>query len=635
MASTFMGLEIAKRGLSAHQRALQVTGHNISNADNEHYARQRVNFSAMTPLYEPSLNREMTPGMIGQGVELSSIERIRDHYIDDRIIETSQDKSFWEVKERYYREMEIFYNEPNGKGLSTSISQFWGSWQELSRTPEEYGNREIVKTRAEELAVNINNLFEKLQNLRGQADYELRVSVEKFNATAAEIRELNEKILKSEALGDEPNDLRDRRDQMLQELSNMANISVGRSDKDELMVYLGGEILIQGEIHNKLITVPDPKNEGYSKLLWAHNKKEVQVEQGTLSSLLEMRDVAIKENIDKIDELALNIAEVVNEIHRDGFGMTKETNIDFFSIDPLSKNIRGNFDLNNDGQDEVSAVFKMAGKNSLVPDRPIGVSGTLTFVRNDENHTPVQIAYRENETLEDVIQKINKSGAGVVAYMDHRDRLVIKGLVAEDDWQKNFMIRHVEDSGELLVGFAGLLQNSGPGGAYDYRRIDEVQKLQVGRENISFSPVFHAAGALELSAGIRQNIGRIAASSGRDTGGTGDINNPNGSKDGSIAIKIAQALNQNNTMVGTMNNALDYYNSIIAKLGVDGRAAIDKVESSKVIMKNLENMRQSVMGVNLDEEMSNMVQFQQGYNAAARVLQTMNEMLEFLINRLG
>lgn len=88
MPSTFMGIEIARRGVAAHQLALQTTGHNISNADNPHYARQRVNLQAIHPLYDPSLNRPQGPGMLGQGVEAASIERIRDNFVDQRIQET-------------------------------------------------------------------------------------------------------------------------------------------------------------------------------------------------------------------------------------------------------------------------------------------------------------------------------------------------------------------------------------------------------------------------------------------------------------------------------------------------------------------------------------------------------------------
>lgn len=98
MGSTFQGIEIGKRGLSVHQQAIQTTGHNISNADNKHYARQRVVMNSMDPIYDPAFNRAEVPGQIGQGVKISEIERVRDSFIDDRIIDSSSLKEYWGKK---------------------------------------------------------------------------------------------------------------------------------------------------------------------------------------------------------------------------------------------------------------------------------------------------------------------------------------------------------------------------------------------------------------------------------------------------------------------------------------------------------------------------------------------------------
>jgi len=634
MPSTFMSLETAKRGLNAHQQALQVTGHNISNADNKNYSRERVVFNAMTPLYDPTLNRAFGPGMIGQGTVISSIERVRDMYVDDRIIETTQSKSFSEIQERYYNQLEGIYNEPSDHGIRASLDNFWNSWQDLSNYPEEYGHRQVVKTRAEELVYKIRSTFEKMHSLRGQADAEIQTTVNKLNTLASEIRDINIKILKSEAAGDHPNDLLDRRDQLIQELSHMADISVSRSDAYGMIVYINGEVLVQGETHNKLVTKPDSANEGFSKVLWEKSQTEPILSNGSLYSLFKIRDGVIKENIDKIDLLATNLHDVINSIHRDGFGLTGDTNIDFFKLQAASREVTGNIDLNGDGQNDSTAVFRITGKNELKKDQPIGISGVITLMRNDENHTLVQVSYKESETLDNIIKRINKSDAGVVAYMDHANRLVIKGALSETDNSKNFIIRHLEDSGELLAGYAGILQNSGAAGAFDYQRTNETAKLQAGRENITFSPVRHPAGAFSLNDQIRENVGLIAASGGKDVGGTGDVNSPNGQKDGQNALKMAQALRHSDTMVGKFKNPEEFYNDLVAKLGVESRAAKDKVQSSEIIMKNLENLRQSIMGVNMDEEMSNMIQFQHGYNASAKLIQVLSEMLDTIINKL-
>ncbi|MBL8034258.1 MAG: flagellar hook-associated protein FlgK [Leptospiraceae bacterium] len=634
MPSTFMGIEIARRGIATHQQALTTTGHNISNADNKNYSRQRVDMETMHPLYEPSLNRASGAGHLGQGPKAGAVERIRDEFVDGRIHNAEQAKSQWETREKYLHQVEVIYNEPSDDSLRAQLDRFWQSWQELAQFPEEMSHRELVRTRGREVTFRMRDTFQKLSDLRRQADFEFEVTVGRINDMATQIRDLNDRILKAQAVGDRPNDLMDKRDHIVQELSKLADITLEKQDPDEFIVYLGGEMLVQGRVQHKILVQGDASNEGMKKATWEHNGQKALFRAGSAQGLLEMRDITIRENIEKMDMLAINLADTVNEVHRDGFGLTKETNINFFRIDPLSRNIRGNYDLSGDGVDDVSAIFKVAGKNALTADRPIGVAGTMTFVKNDAEHTPVYITYRPDMSLNDVIQAINRSDAGIVAYLNHNNNLVLKGREASDNYLTNFMIRHIEDSGEFLTGFAGMLQNSGAAGAFDYRRTDEINKLQSTLDRITLTSIIHPAGAMHLSNEVEGNTALIAAGMGKDVGGTGDANMAYGAKDGGNATRIAQAMRHKQTMVGEYRNSDEFYNALIAKAGIESKTAKEQVENQKLILTNLENLRQSVMGVNLDEEMAAMVQFQHGYNAAARIMQTMNELLDKLINHL-
>ncbi|MES0490356.1 MAG: flagellar hook-associated protein FlgK [Leptospirales bacterium] len=635
MGSTFSGLEIARKGLAAHQQALQTTGHNITNANNKHYARQRVNISASDPLYNPSLNRANGRGMVGQGVEIQSIERIRDEFVDDRIISNQQEKSYWSVQKSFYKKIENILDQNAPHSINHSLNNLWKAFQDLNDYPEEQANRNIIKENANAVISNIHHAHSELQNLRLEADSNVRQTVNEINNISTEIRDLNERILKSKAIGDSPNDLMDRRDMLIEKLSQLADISVSRLDKDEIMVYIGGEMLIQGESQNRLAVENDPGNEGLAKVTWEKDGSNVNVQNGSLHGFLHVRDNVIKGYIDDIDLLAINLHDTINEIHRDGFSLTKETNIDFFEMRTLPEDINGNADLDNDGQIDSTTLFRVTGNNKVNAEQPVGLDGVLTFVKNDEAHTEVQISYRADDTLEDVMKRINKTDAGVVAYMNHEGKLALKATKAEDDSGKNFMLRHMEDSGELLVGFAGILQGSGEAGAFDYRKINEIMKLQSSGENVTFTPAFHPAGGISLNQEIKNNPGKIAAGSGTDVGGTGDPNQANGSKDGSFSLLMAQALRHNSNMVGNSLNTEDFLKNMNSRLGAESATAQSMHTSKDLLMQNLEQIRQSVMGVNMDEEMSNMVQFQHAYNASAKILQTMNEMLDYLINRLG
>jgi len=633
MNSTFMGLEIGKRGLMTHQQALHVTGHNISNAANEEYTRQRVVITSADPLYVPALNRAERPGNIGQGAQVASIERIRDAFIDDRIVSEKNTMGYWKTRDQFIYQVEMVYNEPSDQSIRSRMDALWQSWEELSKYPEERSTREVVREKAVALSNEVKHVYRQLYDLRQDANRQVADRVNHINMYARDIRDLNERILKSEALGDNPNDLKDKRDALIEKLSEIANISVGRSDKDELIVYIGSENLVQGEVFRPIEAVANPDNNGYYSVLWKDTGKPVPVKSGELAGLLEVRDQVLRENINDLNAFAINLADLTNEIHRDGFGKNGETNVNFFRHINISDNVEGNHDLNNDGIDDVTAIFKVSGANQLDASAAIGISGTLTFVQNDENQLETTINYYDSDSMLDVIKRINDSKMGVVAYLNHDNQLSMKATIAKDFDNRNFMIRHIEDSGQLLVGMAGILKESGPQGAFDYRRVDDIRKLLPSREQVTITPQYNPASHLGISDEVAANIDSIAAAQGKDIGGTGDVNTTNGVGDGSNALRLA-AMRQKNAMVDNNATFSEFYTSIISRIGTQGEEAKDRIENQETLLKNLSNLRESISGVNLDEEMANMVKFQHGYNASARVIKMVNEMLETIV-RLG
>ena len=635
MGSTFSGLEVGKKGLSVHQQALHTTGHNISNADNKQYARQRVQITAAEPMYDPSLNRAMVAGQIGQGSKVPEIERIRDSFIDDRIQETSSVKDYWSARNDYLYRIEMVFNEPGGMTLRGQMDQFWSAWEELANYPDESAHRSVVKEKAIGLGNRIEDTYRKLTQLQDQANKEVESKTSHLNGIGNSIRALNEKIQKAEALGDRPNDLYDKRDGLLQELSELVDINIGRSDKDEFMVFIGQQIFVQGSKKENIELVGNPDNEGKLKLVWERDGKDVLLRSGHIQGLIEVRDFVLHEKIDNVDTFAINLTDTVNEIHKDGFGLNGKTNLNFFQPRDLALNSNAEYDSNGDGINDKTAIYRVTGRTTLDATRPIAISGTITIQKNDEKSTQVLIPYNVDDTLNDVIKRINRSESGVVAFMNHDNQLVLKGVPAENNIRENFMIRHLEDSGNLLVGMTGILNGSGVAGSFDYNRLGELAKLQAAPQDITLTPQFHPASFVRVSDDIANNVNNIAAARGKDVGGTGDYNKANGQKDGSNALLVANFLKDKPMMVGYDENFSAFYNGMISKLGTEAREAKQELGTQTALLSEFEKLRQSVMGVNLDEEMANMVQYQHSYNAAAKMINLQNEMLDVIINRLG
>jgi len=159
MTSTFMGLEIGRRGIQSHQTALNTIGHNINNMETKGYSRQRVEFTTFDPIYMPGLNRAQTAGQLGQGPIAERIERIRDQFIDRRIIMTASSEGYWEVRDRYIDDMERLYLEPGFNSIRSKMDNFWNSWQELSINPANNESRLGVLHNGETLINGINDHF--------------------------------------------------------------------------------------------------------------------------------------------------------------------------------------------------------------------------------------------------------------------------------------------------------------------------------------------------------------------------------------------------------------------------------------------------------------------------------------------
>jgi flagellar hook-associated protein 1 FlgK len=625
MKSTFMGIELGKRGIMASSQALDTAGHNISNANTEGYSRQRVKFGSTSPLYMPQLNRAETPGQIGQGVDVVSVERVRDDLLQKRIVSSGDGKGYWNTRSDYLLMVEQIYNEPNDTSVRTLMDQFWEGWQELSINPSEQAARRQVARRGETLIEGINNRYNSLKEVRTMLDNDVAVSVGEVNGILSNIRELNEQIVKVEALGDNPNDLYDKRDLLVEKLSDFIKITVeNKRDPDEFQIHTGGRELIQGRKVNYLGTDPNPDNESFLDITWGDSPERVTLYGGKLASLIDLRDGDLREEIQNLDMMTINFTDMVNGIHRQGWNGNNETGIDFFREYPFTNNVAGNYDRNGDGELDTSMIYRFTGAHELNPQQQTGLTGTITINALTGN---IEIPYYAADTVGDIMERINNSQSEVKAMLDFNGRLTMKASPAAQIENPDFVIRHLEDSGQFLVGYAGILEANGPAGAYDWNQTDAVLALQGGDTDYAVAPLSHPSGWLQINESLITDPNAIAA-------GLGENNRPAAAGDGSAALAIAD-LRQEMVMVGPQRSFDDYFAESVANLGLKGEQAELTSETENLAYKELKDMQQSISGVNLDEEFSDMIKFQHGFNAVSRYISTVDEMLDTIINRMG
>ncbi|MDR2617402.1 MAG: flagellar hook-associated protein FlgK [Treponema sp.] len=626
MTSTFLPIEIGKRAVDAHQQALNVTGHNLSNASTEGYSRQRVEFVPFEPIYLPGLNREETPGQIGQGVVVERIERLRDQLLDRRITAQAGGEGYWKARDPYIREMEQIYLEPGQNSIRSKMDEFWNSWQELSIHPADSAPRMAVLERGKTLVDGIHERYSALKRLQDQTEEDIRLTVERVNDITRQIAGLNGDIQKVKAQGDNPNDLLDRRDLLVDKLSSLVNISVDTRDPDEFMVHTAGVILVQGKIGRQFDLARNSET-GYSDIVWNETREYLEFRNGdhngSLGALVDLRDHTIQSEIQILDNMTMNFVGLVNEVHQKGYGINGATGLSFFTEHPFATNVNGDYDRNGDGDYDSSYVFRVSGTNVLESRAQVGLEGTITLSAADGVR---QIPYYPTDTVADIITRINNSGAEVTARLNRDGYLTMKGAPTETAETPDFVIRYIEDSGHFLAGYAGLLSASGPEGAYDWARGGAVSSL-VETAGWEVAPIAHPSGWIEVNPALVRDPGSVAA-------GFGENGRPANPGNGEAAMAIA-AIRNNEVMVGQFRTFDDYFADSVGRIGLLGEQSGRALETQNLIMKQLEEMRQSVSGVNMDEELSNMLKYQHGYNAAARFITTVNAMFDTLINKMG
>ena len=241
--STFFGLQTTLRGLLAQQRAVDVTSHNVANANTEGYSRQEA-------VLEPTAALDIRTGalvgggggQLGSGVDVASFRRIRDQFLDLQYRAQNMGLGEWQTTAGTLGQVESGLNEPGDTGINAQLGKFWSAWGDLANTPESLATREALVSQAGELTSQIADLDAQISAVSTQATQEyasITGPMGTVQKDATEIDQLNKAIKQTVDGGGSPNDMMDRRDQLLDELSQLAQVSVTNNADGTVDVQFG------------------------------------------------------------------------------------------------------------------------------------------------------------------------------------------------------------------------------------------------------------------------------------------------------------------------------------------------------------------------------------------------------------
>jgi len=318
MSISFLGIEIGKRGLQANQAAINVTGNNIANAATPGYSRQEVLFDTSYAFPYTMLHGGDRITYLGTGVDVDQIRRMRDEYIEGMIRNNLSELSFSESGSTVLSRVEALFLEPSENGLQSLLTEFWNSWQELSVNPQDMGLRLNVRERASALTGEINLTYRELGSILDGLEAELEQRVQAINELAGQLAEVNSAVGKL-GKGDN-NSLLDRRDQILEQLSQLVKIEVEKdaSNSEVLHVRIGGRYLVEGEVANQATSGWFAADSG-----------------GIVGGLLAAREKVEGYRAD-LENLAVALVQEVNAVHQDGVTASGATGVLFFRAPDFS-----------------------------------------------------------------------------------------------------------------------------------------------------------------------------------------------------------------------------------------------------------------------------------------------------------
>lgn len=329
--STFQGFEIVKTGLYASQQALDLTGHNIANANTPGYTRQVIDLSSIAPPTTFGMYDKWGKA-IGEGVNVDGYRQIRNQFLDMQYRRENKSLGEWETKSETLSAVEAIFNEPSDSGIVTAIDDFFNSLQELSKNPESLTVRSEVRERGIALADTMNTVYQHLDDKEKELDSTIESRVSEINSYSDRISKLNNEIYRFELSGQPANDLRDQRNLLVDQLSKLVNITTYEDTNKNFRIDIGGQALVDGQ--NAFTMSVD--NTGTVK--WDLAGTPVNPSSGTLKGLLDMRNGDGTNGIKGIpyykeqwNKLAYNIATQFNTQHKAGYGLDNSTGINFFT----------------------------------------------------------------------------------------------------------------------------------------------------------------------------------------------------------------------------------------------------------------------------------------------------------------
>ena len=712
-------------GLLAAQRTLTITGHNISNANTEGYSRQRVDLASRLPQLYGS-------NYVGNGVEVGAINRVYDNFLIEQVRSGTAASASSDTFSDYVSRIDNLLADPNA-GVGTALQGMFNAMNQVSTDPASQPARQLLLSNANSLVDRFKYANDRLSELRQQTNKGMQDAVTQINTLAGGLADLNQNIVTAlgTAGGGQPNDLLDKRDAALAQLSKLVSVTAIPQSDGSMNVFIGsGQALVVGAKTQQLTITRNHFEPTRNEIGLTSGASTVEITNqlsgGSVGGIINFRSEVLDPAQSALGRVAASLADTMNAQHQlgsdlngalggklfnvgaplvaadsinSGSGAVSATRVNSNGLTTSDYRLAYNgadsytFTRLNDGQtfaintggstpyttatvDGISLTISAgaaAGDTFLVRPTYAAVAGMSVAV-SDVSKVAAAAPIRAGASLNNVGNA--KISAGAVNSPD--DRLVVQFTAPGtydvlDETTGATLAQGLSYSSGGNIAFNGLTFQISDGGSgpatgdrfYVDQRITSVESANTGgavigqasvsapdpnlRDSVSIvftSPTtFNVVGAttgnvvtnVPYTSGetISYNGWNLAITGTPATGDTFSVGaNTNAAGDNRNALLLG-GLQQKLTMVGGTASFQDAYGQIVADVGSKAQQAMIERDARRTLMKQSIESRDSVSGVNLDEEAANIVKMQQAYQAAARVISTADTLFQSLLDAVG
>lgn len=588
-------------GLRATQTSINTVSHNIANSETAGYSRQRVRIGA-----QPGSVKDPRRG--GRGAQIENINRVYDRFSSEQVRRDRTLLGFFESRERALFTLESIYSEEIAPTINGGFDSFFNSLRDLTRDPANRGARSHFLSGATEIASVFNRVHHDLRSLQIDLDQDISARIEQVNHLTSYIAKLNEQVVVS---GDASMDFEDRRDEAIRELSKLVAITVLPEDSGTVNVQLNGiGTLVQDDLAATLQGLPDPNNRRVMTVEFTGIGSNVSrditgvIDRGELGGLLDLRDQVVEDLIAEVNTMATDFAGAVNAQHTAGYDLNGNRGQDLFVFADEDGDPAMNLKVN----DAITANVDLIAISSQAQRDPI--SGAITGAVPGDALNGIAIAELQYMTRSAI--SAVQVGGGYTGTVEvggsYNGRLYDRILNPLD---LNDLDNRPGSSLEQIV-----LEVSGAG------------QPDVATFRISFD------GGLTFEPAPPGD--NPAAPAGNFT--IADLNNLFLSKS-NVTLQMGNNGSSFNlgdrVEVNLFNKDATFNRKVAETLQGVGQVAADNFQNMDVYgvrLNQSEKLRESIAGVSIDEEMLDLTRFEQQFAANSRVIQTVNELMDSVLD---